>query len=149
MHRQAPWRSLGKGLIGMGLLALGGCSGGTGENPGEVPSFDAIGEGEIITTLGTEPFWSAQIDESALTWSTPDNIDGNEIAITRFAGNGGLGVSGTLEGAALQMAITPGDCSDGMSDRIYPYIVTVTIGEAQLNGCGYTDTQSFTGEGTP
>lgn len=131
------------------IVLLAGCSRGSDPAPGDVPRFDGIAESERITALGTEPFWSAKLAGSTLTYSTPGNPDGTSIEVARFAGNGGLGFSGTLDGAPLLMAVTPGECSDGMSDRGYPFTVTLTIGEAQLDGCAYTEQQSFTGEETP
>lgn len=126
------------------LLALAGCGSGTDDpKPGEVPVFDGIGESEVITALGTEPFWSARIEGAQLTYSTPDKPQGVAAAVTRFAGNGGLGISGTLDGAALQLAITPGACSDGMSDRTYPYGATLAVGDVVSSGCAYTDAQPF------
>lgn len=145
-------RSRGSVTLVMALAlawSVAACKSGSGEAPGEVPVFDGIGEGEAITALGTEPFWSAKISGSTLTYSTPDNFDGVEIEVSRFAGNGGLGFSGTLDGVALNIAVTPGDCSDQMSDRTYPYTVTLKIGDAQLDGCAYTDRQPFEGEETP
>lgn len=129
--------------------AVGACNGAGGEQPGEVPAFDGIAPDEAITALGNEPFWNAQVEGETLTYSTPENIEGSLIAISRFAGNGGLGISGTLDGAALQLAITPGECSDTMSDRTYPFTATLTIGDEQRNGCAYTDQQPFSGEETP
>lgn len=128
--------------------ALASCSP-SGEKPGDVPAFDGIAESEIITALGNEPFWNAKIDGDMLTYSTPENIDGTAITISRFAGNGGLGLSGTISGEALLLAITPGECSDTMSDRTYPFTATLTIGDDQRNGCAYTDQQPFTGEDMP
>ena len=130
-----------------GLLAA--CSPGTGETPGDVPAFDGIADDEVITALGTEPFWSAEITANEMVYSTPENIEGRRVALTRFAGNGGLGFTGTFEDAALQLAVTPGECSDGMSDRTYPFTVTLKIGEALLAGCAYTDAQRFSGEELP
>lgn len=132
------------------LLALAGCgSGSTGPVPGEVPVFNGIDADETITALGNEPFWSARIDGAQLTYSTPDDPLGAAVAVTRFAGNGGLGISGTLDGAPLQLAITPGACSDGMSDRTYPYGATLAIGDVTLSGCAYTDALPFSGESHP
>lgn len=128
--------------------ALASCSP-SGEKPGDVPAFDGIAESEIITALGNEPFWNAKIDGDTLVYSTPENIDGTTITISRFAGNGGLGLSGTISGEALLLAITPGECSDTMSDRTYPFTATLTIGDDQRNGCAYTDQQPFTGEEMP
>ena len=131
-------------LASLGLYA---CFSGAEDAPGDVPAFDGIAEDEVITALGNEPFWSARIEGDTLSYSTPDNIDGDQIDVTRFAGNGGLGISGELQGAQLNMAVTSGECSDTMSDRTYPFTVTLTIGEAQLNGCAYTDQQPYSGEG--
>ncbi|MEM6499164.1 MAG: hypothetical protein AAF709_20880 [Pseudomonadota bacterium] len=109
------------------------------------PSFSGIDETEIVTLGGTEPFWSAVIDAEQLTYSTPDNIAGETIQVSRFSGNNGLGYSGTLQGEALEIAVTLGDCSDGMSDRMYPYTATIVLGDRTLFGCGHTDKQPFSG----
>jgi len=141
-----------KKFLPLSLLAgtLGAC-GANSDNPdpGEVAVFDAIGMDEGITTLGTEPFWNARIEGATLTYSTPEDLDGTLVTIERFAGNGGLGISGELYGSPLQLAITPGQCSDGMSDRIYPYTATLSLGGENLLGCAYTDTQGFSGEENP
>lgn len=143
-------RRLARALALAPLLAAASCGSETGNpKPGDVPVFDGIGESEVITALGNEPFWSARIEGAQLTYSTPDNIEGTAIAVTRFAGNGGLGISGTIDGAALQLALTPGACSDGMSDRTYPYGATLAIGDTTLSGCAYTDAQPFAGEEHP
>ena len=115
-----------------------------GDSQDSVP-FHAIAQDEVIRFAGTEPFWGGEIAGSSLRWSTPDNIDGESIAVTRFAGRGGLSFTGTLQGGQLDMAITPAPCSDGMSDRTYPFAVTVQLGEQQLSGCGWTDRQGYTG----
>ncbi|PKP63624.1 MAG: hypothetical protein CVT87_03330, partial [Alphaproteobacteria bacterium HGW-Alphaproteobacteria-9] len=75
--------------------------------------------------------------------------EGYDFAVERFAGNNGLGFSGTMEGAAVTITLTPGVCSDGMSDRTYPYVATIALGDETLRGCGYTDRQPFTGDAAP
>lgn len=107
--------------------------------------FSAIGAEETIRLTGTEPFWGGKIADGTLTWTTPENIDGEQIAVARFAGRGGVSFSGVLGGATLDLAITPNPCSDGMSDRTYPYTVTVQLGERQLNGCAWSELQSYSG----
>lgn len=111
--------------------------------------FDGIAETEKLTLIGTEPFWDIRITGTRATYSSPEDSDGSEFAVTRFAGNNGLGYSGELSGEPVQIAITAGECSDGMSERTYPYTATVAWGERMLNGCGHTDRQPFTGEGAP
>lgn len=140
-----------RGTLGLALAAatgLAGCSAGSSD-PGEVPAFDGIAAEETIHALGTEPFWRARIAQGAMLYTTPEQPDGISIAVSRFAGNGGLGFTGELGGAWLQMAVTPGECSDGMSDRRYPYTVTLEIGGARREGCAYTDQQPFAGEEAP
>jgi uncharacterized membrane protein len=130
-------------------LMLWACTPGSQPKPGEVEVFDGIGKNEEITLVGTEPFWNMGIEGVTLTYTTPDNMAGTTATVTRFSGNGGLGFSGTLDGQELQIAVTPGDCSDGMSDRTYPFTATVTLGETMLTGCGYTSEHEFRGEENP
>ncbi len=69
--------------------------------------------------------------------------------MVRFAGNNGLGFSGELEDETVQIAITPGECSDGMSDRTYPLNTIVHLANANLQGCAYTSDAPFTGPDAP
>lgn len=112
-------------------------------------AYDGIAEDETVRFTGTEPFWGGQVGRGALTYSTPENPDGTTIAVERFAGRGGLSFAGALEGADLEMTVTPLECSDGMSDRTYPFTVTLKIGDDLRNGCGWTERQPFTGPERP
>lgn len=112
-------------------------------------AYDAIGADETIRFTGTEPFWGGEVTGERLLYTTPENPDGAAIAVTRFAGNSGLGFSGTLDGARFDMTVTEGKCSDGMSDRTYPLTVTLLIKEEQRNGCAWTDARTFTGAANP
>ncbi len=118
----------------------------TGE-PG--PKFDAIGPDETISFLGTEPFWGGKVAAGRLTYSTPENEAGETVAARRFAGNNGLGFSGTLASGPFDLAITPGTCSDGMSDRVFPYTATLRIAGEQRNGCAWTERQPYSGPRNP
>ncbi|MXO76072.1 hypothetical protein GRI40_12685 [Altererythrobacter aerius] len=105
--------------------------------------FDGITAEETFRFTGTEPFWGGSVAGKSLTYSTPENIDGISFPVERFAGRGGVSWSGVLEGKAFRMTATPGDCSDGMSDRTYPFTVTLMIGEEQRRGCGWTQRQPY------
>lgn len=111
--------------------------------------FDGIREDEQLTLVGNEPFWNVEIAGDAAIYTARENMDGTQFVVSRFAGNNGLGFSGELEGEAIQITVTPGVCSDSMSDREYPFTVTITWGDRTLNGCGYTDAQPFTGDAAP
>ena len=134
-------------------LLLAACAAGPDnaeDAPGTAPEgFTGIGPDETIYFGGTEPFWGGEVSGETLVYTTPENIDGTQIAVERFTGQGGLGFSGTLNGASFDMTVTPGECSDQMSDRIYPYTVTLQIGEATRTGCAHTDSQPFDGPANP
>lgn len=132
----------------LAIAALAGCSPDSAlDRSGQ--AYDGIGTDETINLIGTEPFWAMEIAPGdggySATHSTPDTPDGETFAVDRFAGNNGLGFSGELDGRAVQVAITPGECSDGMSDRAYPFSATVSLGDTTLLGCVYTDAQTFEG----
>lgn len=115
----------------------------------EGKAFDAVAPQEAVTMLGTEPFWNLAVTGDEGLWTTPDNQLGTTLTLKRFAGNGGLSFSGTLDGKPLTATLTPGQCSDGMSDRSFPFVATIALGGETLRGCGYTDSQRFTGPEAP
>lgn len=115
----------------------------------EGKTFDAVGPQEKVTLTGTEPFWNLEVEGETGLWTTPDNQPGTSFAVARFAGNNGLGLSGTLDGKELTATLTPGQCSDGMSDRSFPFVATIALGGETLKGCGYTTSQPFTGGEAP
>ncbi|MCT2559837.1 hypothetical protein N0B51_12705 [Tsuneonella sp. YG55] len=131
----------------LAALAISGCSSPTEGIPGDAADdapFAAIGANETVRFTGTEPFWGGQVVGTALTYSTPEDPDGTDIVVTRFAGRGGLSWSGTYDGARFVLAVTPGECSDGMSDRTYPFVATLEVKGEQRSGCAWTETRSFT-----
>ena len=143
-------------LIAIAPLLLAACQQGTGPDtasgnvPGTSPQgFTAIAPEEIISFTGTEPFWGGTIVGGTLTYSTPENTEGTRIEVKRFAGQGGLSFSGMLEGQQFDLLITQGDCSDGMSDRSYPFVATLNLGKEVREGCAHTDKQPFSGPQQP
>ena len=134
-------------------LALAACSQPTGEISRDAEPFDGIAETASISLLGNEPFWGLEIEPTeegyAATYSSPEDMDNASFPVSRFAGNNGIGFSGEFEDMAVQVALTPGECSDTMSDRTYPYVATVAMGDRTLFGCAYTSDEPFTGDETP
>ena len=122
------------------LLLLVACSGHEDEVPGDAEDtrpFSEIGPDEEIRFTGTEPFWGGSVAGNALTYTTPENIDGTAVAVERFAGRGGMTWSGMLDGQSFDLMVTPGRCSDGMSERTYPFVATLQLGRRQLEGCAW------------
>jgi uncharacterized membrane protein len=149
MARHSAKVRYGAGALGAGL-ALAACSPHSGDAiTTDTAPFDGIAPEEVITLTGTEPFWGIAIANDVATYTTPDNPVGMVFEVSRFAGNNGLGFSGRHEGADVTIAVTPSACSDGMSDRTYPFTATVALGDDRLTGCGHTDLQFFTGPEAP
>lgn len=95
------------------------------------PRPDAAFDGEF-KLVGTEPFWGLTIKGSQLSL---DRLEGPDVVAPRTApvmeGQSAVWTSGTLI-----VRLTPGACSDGMSDRSYAYTATVRVDGETLNGCG-------------
>ncbi|MCT2398035.1 COG3650 family protein [Novosphingobium mangrovi (ex Huang et al. 2023)] len=136
-------------FLALSLAMLAGACHGTGGSgmPGDSDDhtpFGAIAESEAVRFTGTEPFWGGEVADGRLTYTTPDNPQGTIVPVSRFAGRGGLSFSGELAGQSLTLAVTPGDCSDGMSDRTYPFVATLRLGEDLRQGCAWTERQPRT-----
>jgi uncharacterized membrane protein len=132
------------------ILLLTGCHADAGDG-GTIPSgdsqpYDEITEAEVLRFVGTEPFWGGKVSHDSLVYTTPEDQIGQSISIERFAGRGGLSFSGDFDGAAFIMTVTPSQCSDGMSDRTYPFAVVLKIGDETRDGCAWSDVHPFTGD---
>jgi uncharacterized membrane protein len=82
--------------------------------------------------LGTEPFWNLLIDEHDLTFTQPDAAPIQQRTppvIHGFAGE-------IYQTPRINVNIVHAQCSDGMSDRVYPDKVQVTVDGKRFDGCG-------------
>lgn len=143
-HRFARMASFSALLLTVGIL--GGCHGAPPDIPGDSKDhrpWHGIADDEVVHFTGTEPFWGGEISGTVLSFKTPDRPEGETIAISRFAGRGGLSFSGNLAAGPMTLAVTPGKCSDGMSDRAYPFLATLQVGSDVRQGCAWTDRQPF------
>jgi uncharacterized membrane protein len=130
-------------FLAASTLMLAACHPSEGEgvpgNTSDTQPYAGIAEDAVLRITGTEPFWGGTIEGGQLKWSTPENIDGVTLLVERFAGRGGLSFSGELGGQQIDIAITPGECSDGMSDRTYPFTATVQLDGQTLSGCAWRE----------
>lgn len=81
--------------------------------------------------LGTEPFWSVTVHQGRATLQRPDRSP-LTVAVTQTQDPRAL----RFVGEGLTMVVTPGPCSDGMSDAVYADRVQVAFGEGTFKGCG-------------
>lgn len=153
-------RPIALALLTAGLLAA--CSpeapgGGETAPPADAPPPAAQAPGEPqpttaidpaapfrqdFTLLGTEPFWNLQVKGSTMVLSQPDPIPTVTATNAVLAASSGKAVwTGQTGAAPMVVTLTAGSCSDGMSDRTYPYSAEVQVGETLLKGCGVTAEQ--------
>ena len=139
-----------KATIGFACLALTACqSAETSPTDNPDGTFDAIGADETVYVTGTEPFWNGEIGAGQAVYRTLEAQEPVPFAVKRFAGNNGLGITGQIDGQAFDLTVTPGACSDGMSDRSYPYTATLRLGDDARFGCAWTDREPFGGPSEP
>ena len=82
--------------------------------------------------VGTEPFWDLLIDEHHLTFA----LAGTQ-PITQPTPAVIHGIAGEIyQTPRINVNIVHGSCSDGMSDRVFPDKVQVTVDGRRFNGCG-------------
>lgn len=123
------------------VILLPACTSPPAATPGTLASAAALPAIEAATiprsfqALGTEPFWSARVDGDTLTWSTPEQPDGQTVPITRKDAADMAIISTRVNGAILELEVRPATCSDGMSDRVYPLSVIRKLGPDRQQGC--------------
>ncbi len=89
-----------------------------------------------LDLAGTEPFWGVKIRGTAIDFTEPD-APAKAFANAAKAEAGGAATwTATGASGAIVVKLTPGPCSDGMSDRVWAYKAEVTLGSRNLKGCG-------------
>ncbi len=101
------------------LLALAGCA--------TVPAA----ADESYRALGTEPFWSIVIANGRMTYDSPEG--GFSVPTSRGQE---LGDGRIWETRRITLQSSNQECSDGMSDNLYPQTVRAMVDGRTLNGCG-------------
>ena len=89
-----------------------------------------------VRAVATEPFWGARIEGRCVTYSHPEDQKGTRIW-TRYASGPDGGVwTGALGGRPFRLTTrAQKGCSDGMSDRRYPFAVDLVVGGERRSGC--------------
>ena len=88
--------------------------------------------GGVYRALGTEPFWGLTIDASQMVFTQPDAqpvAQPTPRVIVGFAGE-------IYQTPRICVNIVHAQCSDGMSDRVYPDKVQVDVDGRRFEGCG-------------
>lgn len=86
---------------------------------------------QSISMVGTEPFWNILFGGGRVVFSSPDSNEGRTTTEPFFFGPKGA----EWHGEGMDIYLTAGRCSDGMSDRSYRLKAEVHIGDTKLKGC--------------
>lgn len=139
-------------VITLGSTGLAACS-----NPGETPPAETpapaaaavlggVDLNQPLRALGTEPFWAVEITPRTLVYSA---VDHPGLTVTNpgptLQGTTAVYAASGSDGVMLVVTLIATECSDGMSDRVYPLTARVELGSETLNGCaasvGFLETQ--------
>jgi uncharacterized membrane protein len=93
------------------------------------------GRFQRMQALGKEPFWSFEVIDKKLIYTSPETEVGVAIQSTFELDGNKMRYSGILDGKTVILVIERGTCSDGMSDTIYAYKAVFTWGEQTEQGC--------------
>ena len=86
--------------------------------------------------IGTEPFWGAEIDGRCITYKTPEDQAGTRVWTKVRASAQATVWDGALRGNQFQLTVKPkADCSDGMSDKVYPFEAVLRVEGETRSGC--------------
>ena len=91
---------------------------------------------EPLRALGTEPFWALDIDTGGLKFITPDDTSGIRFPSTAPTISADTVVwSLQAEHGTIEARVWAEKCSDGMSDREYPFASQVIVHGTTYRGC--------------
>ena len=106
--------------------------------PSADPWEQARLDGIELRAIGTEPGWALELDEQGmmtLVYAYGER-QASMPAPAAHVADGVTTYEGVTDEHVLKVVSRAGACSDGMSDRAYPLIVSVTIDGVALRGCG-------------
>jgi uncharacterized membrane protein len=103
----------------------------------ELPALDLATTS--FTGNGTEPFWGFTASGTTLILREPS--DSGPMDTTTFSGvsMSNVGTSVNMTASGMNLNLTLGTCSDGMSDIVYTYSTAFTAGATSYTGCAYID----------
>jgi uncharacterized membrane protein len=113
--------------------------------PASTPEAEAATAAAVVPTevaseaawhaFGNEPFWSVEARGGTLVFTTPEDQAGVTLQGRRVPSLVGTVITGRGEAGEFHLGITPGNCSDGMSDRTHAYNATFSYLGQDYKGC--------------
>jgi len=143
-------------LAALAVLVLAACSQAEEpapppEAPEPAPVLGGVDLAKPVRALGTEPFWSVELNGTEMVYTTPDQPGLRTPQPNPLVqGTTATYEAETADGTALSVTLITTECSDGMSDRTYPLTAMVKLGDLELTGCAASSAAVMsTGESGP
>ncbi len=115
----------------------------------EGPGCGVQMESMDFAAWGNEPFWAAISAKGELRLERPGATPLVARPIEWRQEDGGWVLSGQAASGPLGLRLVPGFCSDGMSDALYAWSATATVGREELRGCGFAGLADAPAPATP
>ncbi|BAZ42656.1 hypothetical protein NIES4101_86250 [Calothrix sp. NIES-4101] len=126
--------AVGVFLLGMIFLIIT-------NNPSFANQKQPVKVDEFISR-GTEPFWSVQVTKNGIVYSTPEATKQTFPYVKPLSASGRTldtvrvyRIRGRNNNNNILIIKKQDVCSDGMSDKQYPYSTTFILGNTVLDGC--------------
>lgn len=100
-----------------------------------VPSVPSEELKPSLQARGTEPFWSVEVQNGQLKYTSPEYLDGAAFPANTTRLQPGWRFAGALAGKRAVLTIELSTCRDGMSDTVYPYKASFIWGDVARQGC--------------
>ena len=89
-----------------------------------------------FVALGTEPFWDVEFTGAEVRFRGMDTAEAPAPQpAPELTSSSAVYRARLPDGRPLITTLSVEDCSDGMSDRIYPLTAVVVLGDSRLEGC--------------
>ena len=125
----------------LSVLALAACS--PAEAPAPPPAapepapvLGGVDLAKPVRAIGTEPFWSVELTGTEMVYTStepPGQRTRQPEPVVR--GTTATWAAETADGTTFKVTLIATECSDGMSDRVYPLTARFETGETELAGC--------------
>ena len=97
----------------------------------------------LFRARGNEPFWSVDVAPAGIVVQRPDEEPITiEYQPLEKTADGGRHFTADSTAGKFELTLTPGKCSDGMSDSVYGWNAAITIGEQAYKGCAFSGLMS-------
>ena len=91
---------------------------------------------QVFRAFGTEPFWSVNVEDGTLTYTTPEDQVGVVMEAERRQLVDVVELTGRHDGKPFVLKVITDTCSDGMSDNMYTLVSSFRYGDIDYKGCG-------------